>query len=301
MAVTVVPRRNLEDNHAAVAAFARSLSEAFADWARQPMSATLPSLSVRLQGLAESQFEDAYLRGKRQALPRADLDANDLGFIRGKLSANSSYIKQSLVPDIMDKLRRQQLDGGEDAVKVVTVAFALRIKNLFGGQLWHMQEAGFASGVKALGEIVRRLPRPLAQETLLARVARLTKEREDSLLATQDTIERDRPTVEAWDAQQAAEIAAREAEADALPAQLGMAFNLPLSDIIDTLTQPGFRTGTKYNCEKDAASCEPCIGNAEGGEDGDGIYWEPDTPPFPGEDCDGYGNCRCTLETVYGS
>lgn len=276
------------------------------------MSATLPSLTARLQQLAEGQFEAAFLRGKRQALPKSNLDAQDMRFIRERLQRNATYLKTSLEPDIHDKLQRQKLTKADDTQEVIVRAFTARIEQLFGGAIWHMQEAGFAAGVRALGKAIRTRPRSITQETLLERIARLKKAKGDSdLLATPETLARDAPTVTEWQKQMEEEIArkqglanaaAADAEAgDVKEAELAFGLNVPLSDLADTITQPGFRTGTKYNCENDASSCEPCIANAQGGEDGDGIYWDPDPPPFPGEDCSGFNNCRCTLETVYGS
>ena len=61
----------------------------------------------------------------------------------------------------------------------------------------------------------------------------------------------------------------------------------------------GIRMGTAYRTQNDGDVCLPCQSDGSGGEMADGVYWEPDSPPLPGESCRGRQNCRCYLEAVY--
>jgi hypothetical protein len=64
------------------------------------------------------------------------------------------------------------------------------------------------------------------------------------------------------------------------------------------LEAAGVRVGTAYEAENDDDTCQLCAANANGGDDGDGIYWSESDCPLPGEDCDAIGGCRCVLATV---
>lgn len=61
----------------------------------------------------------------------------------------------------------------------------------------------------------------------------------------------------------------------------------------------GWRAGVAYRTQNDGDVCLPCQSAGSGGDNGDGVYWEPDQPPLPGDDCRGRGNCRCWLESVW--
>lgn len=80
---------------------------------------------------------------------------------------------------------------------------------------------------------------------------------------------------------------------------IGVADLADLGSALSASGGAGFRMGVQYETQNDGDVCLPCQEEGAGGQDEDGIYWEPLEAPLPGEACRGKGNCRCSLAAVY--
>lgn len=328
-----------EDNGAQVTGYSRTLRAIFEDWLRHSQAAGMSTqgLGARLHQAAEANYEPAFLRGKRQAFASAELGPDDRQWIATALRANRSYLAHSLEADIQDKATLQRMQGAD--LQELDKTFASRVEQQYGGQLWRVTEAGFRSGVHDLGAAVRsRFRLPLRQEddpeqerrddelaalAALALLLRLSRARLATVLAQVGATVADLATATSEVAQAVARelgvtpdvlaTAASEASAsaggagadaaqdDALAAALGID-EAGLADLGAELAASagaGFRTGVQYETQNDGDVCLPCQEAGAGGQEEDGIYWEPLEPPLPGEDCRGRANCRCSLAAVY--
>lgn len=325
------------DNDAQVTGYGRTLRAIFDDWLRHSQVAGMSTqaLGARLQQAAEANYEPAYLRGKRQAFGAATLGPDDRQWIAAALRSNRTYVQQSLEADIQDKATLQRMQGGDLAELGKT--FRGRVEQQYGGQLWRVTEAGFRAGVRDLGDTLKgRFRTPLRQEddsdeegqddelaalAALAILLRLSMTRVEQAIARSRTTVSDLATATSQVTQQVARdlgvtpdalaTAANEAATTAiggptnLDEALAKALGISVADILDLGAAigrgagGGLHMGTAYRTQEDGDVCLPCQGDAGGGQNGDGIYWEPDEPPLPGDSCRGKGNCRCYLEAVY--
>lgn len=88
-------------------------------------------------------------------------------------------------------------------------------------------------------------------------------------------------------------------EALAAALGIGVAGLDDLGALLAATAGAGFRMGCQYETQNDGDVCIPCQDAGNGGQDDDGVYWEPLDPPLPGDACRGRGNCRCSLAAVY--
>lgn len=328
-------RTELQRQDSQVAGYSRALRAVFEDWLRQAQVSGMStrSLGGRLQEAAQANYRPAFLRGKRQAYPAAQLTADDQAWIGKELARNRTYVEGSLESDLQDKAVYQQMtraDLGE-----LGRMFGSRVERQYGGQLWRVTEAGFLSGARDLSAALKarfRLPLRLeeagdgedddqvAEEAALVALAlalgisvlRLRRALDRAAAGVFDVA--DATTQQAIDvaadlgidavtlAGAAASAIAASAGAGSSDTALATALGLTMTELLDLggRLQRGerLRVGTAYRTQADGDVCGPCIDAGAGG-DGNGNYYEPDEPPLPGEDCRGRGNCRCWLETVW--
>jgi hypothetical protein len=321
-----------EDNDAQVAGYGRALRAVFEDWLRHSQAAGMSTqaLGARLQQAAEAHYEPAYLRGKRQAFSAAVLGPDDRQWIAAALQSNRTYVQRSLEGDIQDKATLQRMQGADLAELRKT--FASRIELQYGGQLWRVTEAGFRAGVRDLSDTLKaRFRLPLRQEddprqpddtdalTALALLLRLGRARVERAVAAAGVTVSDLATATSATTQQVARdlgvtpdalaTSAGEAAttamsgAPSLDAALASSLGVSRAAILDLglawARSGDIRMGTAYRTQNDGEVCLPCQSDGAGGEMADGVYWEPDQPPLPGDNCRGRGSCRCFLEAIY--
>lgn len=328
------PVLHREDNDAQVAGYGRALLAIFEDWLQHSEEAGLSilSLGARLQQAAEGAFPSAYLRGKRQAYPPAMLGPDDRQWLERALRQNRGYAYQNLERDIEQKATFQRMVGTD--LQALRKTFGSRIELQYGGQLWRVTEAGFVSGCRDLSAAIRvRFRLPIHQEddeqddqggdeATLAALALLLGISETALVrlmvraggsVTDLQVVGSAPTRRLAEALGVAPdrvaTAANEAVSGVVPAgaattaDLAAALGVSQLDLaaLGAAFQRGaaWRTGVAYRTQNDGDVCLPCQSAGAGGDNGDGVYWEPDEPPLPGDDCKGRGNCRCWLESVW--
>jgi hypothetical protein len=255
------------DNNAEVDRYAAILERLFRSWLGSGRHVAY--LGVQMQDAAINEFAKGYLRGKRQSMPNSQLEQDDRQHIADLLASNQHFVQFSLEAAIEARRQVARITG-QDESTVLDASFGARIRLQYGGRLWQVIEAGYLAGVR---EMAQRLQ---------AHVGRPALVQARGVIANPDTGEE-----VSWD----------QADKDLADA-LGVTITelLDLAGLLGGSPAQGVRSGTAYITEDDNA-CDPCKDDANGGEDG--IYWLPDEPPLPGEDCEGSQNCRCRLESVW--
>jgi hypothetical protein len=328
------PVLHRDDNDAQVAGYGRSLLAIFEDWLQRSGEAGLSvlSLGARLQQAAEGAFPSAYLRGKRQAYPPAVIGPDDRQWLERALRQNRGYVYQHLERDIEQKATFQRMEGTD--LQALRKTFGSRIEFQYGGQLWQVTEAGFVSGCRDLSAAIRiHFRLPIHQEddeqddheddeatlAALAVLLGISQRALSRLMTRAGASVSDLQNVDSAPTRRLAEAlgvapdrvatAANEAVSGvvqsptATTADLAAALGVSEAEVLSlgAALQRGeaWRAGVAYQTQNDGDVCLPCQEAGAGGENGDGVYWAPDEPPLPGDNCRGKGNCRCWLESVW--
>lgn len=314
------------DQDAQVGIYGRGLRAIWDDWLGTSIARGMSTISLgaRLQQAAEANYTAACLRGKRHAYPAAVLAPDDQQWVRRALATNRGYL-DGLESAVQDKVHLQQMQGADLAD--LTRTFGSRVEQ-YGGALWRVTEAGYASGVHDLSAALgMRFGLPLRQEDdqpddhdeeaallALAALLRITATALRRLLGTgtmSDLQLADSAATQAvaasagvlpetvataaTEALSGSSAASSIAPGDAFDVaaagdeELATALGVTLADLLALGSQAarggGIRMGTAYRSQNDAEVCIPCQSDAAGGEQADGVYWEPEDPPLPGDNC----------------
>jgi hypothetical protein len=265
------PSTHRDDNDAVTRGYGRELRRILSDWART--GAPIGSLATRFDDAAKARFESGYLTGKRQAYPQSTMTRLDWLHLNDRLTRNSAFVRRGLVLDVQRKLDEKQPATADERARVVDQSFGARVENLYGGALWSVHELGHINGWRQLGRYTRLFTR------------RSLLQQDDEEIDPEELDELDQPTAD------------EEAGGLLTAAELALALGISLSELDAIMSNAlPVRFGVHYEDAGDDEVCEPCLENAE---DNDGDYWEPETPPTPGDDCRGGGNCRCTTSEIW--
>jgi len=276
--------------HARVNAYSAHLGQIFKGWLTSVDTEGYFSamLITQLDEAAAQWFPRAFANGRHLAYPTRHPSAAGQDVLAAKILSNRDFLHCSLGPEMDACIAKWGLLNG---AKPTTLSDALRASflarvGMHGGAIWSVAEAGYRAGVQQ------------ARTDLAIRMT-------GSLATEEDDDEEDTP----------------QPGDDALAVALGLTvvgllqligygrrqagINAPqpgtgdqLTPSHDVLDAAGVRVGTAYEAEGDDDTCDRCAANAQGGDDGDGIYWYESECPLPGEDCDPLSRCRCVLSTV---
>jgi len=278
-------------NHARVKEYTAILTRIFDEWVSRVDGEGYSSAGLisTMDAAAQQEFPRSFALGRHQAYPKPRPSPSPS--LADRITLNRHYLQNSLAPAIDDRVNQWRLDKKSDPLsEALTRSFRSRVQ-MYGGAAWTITEAGYKAGIaEARSDLAKRL--------------------HGAIMADDSEDETEQPGDHALAIALGLTVvglllllrAGRSRAGISTPRGTAPTGMSPVTtdqqvmvDQPGALDASGIRVGTEYDAEADA--CDPCSANAEGGEDGDGIYWDED-PPLPGDDCDGMNRCRCSLNTV---